>query len=88
MGIPAWNDALELLEEDLRRRDAAVRTRRAYRTDLAQFARWATAKGLAPADIGPREVRRYIALLSEGNAAASTTARKLAALRALFASQR
>jgi integrase/recombinase XerC/integrase/recombinase XerD len=33
-------------------------------------------------------VRRYVALLSEANAAASTTARKLAALRALFASQR
>ena len=88
MGVSAWNDALELLAEDLRRRDAAVRTRRAYRTDLAQFASWATAKSLAPTDIGPREVRRYIALLSEGNAAASTTARKLAALRALFSSQR
>jgi integrase/recombinase XerC/integrase/recombinase XerD len=33
-------------------------------------------------------VRRYIALLSEKHAAASTTARKLAALRALFSSQR
>jgi integrase/recombinase XerC/integrase/recombinase XerD len=33
-------------------------------------------------------VRRYIALLSGANAAPSTTARKLAALRALFASQR
>ncbi len=83
-----WREALALLESDLSRRDAAVRTRRAYGVDLAQFARWAAARGLRPGAVGPREVRRYVALLSEANAAASTTARKLAALRALFASQR
>jgi integrase/recombinase XerC len=88
MGRSAWNDALALLEEDLSRRDAAARTRRAYATDLAQFARWAAAQDLQPADIGTRDVRRYIALLSEQSAAASTTARKLAGLRALFSSQR
>jgi site-specific recombinase XerD len=88
MEIPAWNDALALLEDDLLRRDAAARTRRAYGVDLAQFARWAAARGLPPEAVGPRDVRRYIALLSDANAAASTTARKLAALRALFASQR
>jgi site-specific recombinase XerD len=88
MGTSAWNDALELLEDDLLRRDAAARTRRAYGVDLAQFARWADTRGLQPEGVGPRDVRRYIALLSEKNAAASTTARKLAALRALFSSQR
>jgi site-specific recombinase XerD len=88
MGMTAWNDALALLEDDLLRRDAAARTRRAYGGDLTQFARWATARGLQPAGIGPRDVRRYIALLSEQDAAPSTTARKLSALRALFASQR
>lgn len=85
---PLWRAALELLEDDLRRRDAAVRTRRAYGVDLAQFARWAAARGLQPVGVGPREVRRYVALLSEQDAAPSTTARKLSALRALFASQR
>jgi len=84
----AWREALALLDSDLSRRDAAARTRRAYGVDLAQFARWAAARGLQPGAVGPREVRRYVALLSEANAAASTTARKLAALRALFASQR
>jgi len=84
----AWNDALALLEDDLCRRDAAVRTRRAYGVDVAQFAAWAAGRGLQPGAVGPRELRRYVALLSEANAAASTTARKLAALRALFASQR
>ena len=96
----AWNAALELLEEDLRRRDAAERTRRAYLGDVGQFARWAGAQGLAPQSVGPKAVRRYIAQLSDraphsgaggprgGGAAPTTTARKLAALRALFASQR
>jgi integrase/recombinase XerC/integrase/recombinase XerD len=84
----AWKAALELLEEDLRRRDAAARTRRAYALDVGQFARWALARGLLPELVGVKDVRRYIALLSGANAAPSTTARKLAALRALFASQR
>jgi site-specific recombinase XerD len=85
---PLWSAALRLLEDDLLRRHAAERTRRAYGGDLSQFARWAAVRGLSPENVGPRDVRRYIALLSEENAAASTTARKLAALRALFGSQR
>ena len=84
----AWEAALALLGEDLRRRDAAERTRRAYAVDLRQFARWAGAQGLQPADVGPKAVRRYIARLSEQGSAPSSSARKLAALRALFASQR
>jgi site-specific recombinase XerD len=83
-----WREALTLLERDLRRRDAAARTQRAYGVDLDQFARWAMSRGKGPADIGPRAVRRYIAHLSERGAAPTTTARKLAALRALFGSQR
>ncbi len=84
----AWNAALALLDEDLNRRDAAERTRRAYGIDLGQFARWAIARELSPERVGPRAVRRYIAELSQHNAAPTTTARKLAALRALFSSQR
>jgi integrase/recombinase XerC/integrase/recombinase XerD len=83
-----WSRARVLLGEDLARRDAAPRTRRAYASDLRQFARWALAQGLAPEDVGPRELRRYVAQLSEGGSAPSSTARKLASLRALFASQR
>jgi len=89
----AWAQALALLAEDLRRRDAAARTLRAYAVDVGQFARWASARGLGPADVGPKAVRRYVAHLSErppagDGAAPSTSARKLAALRALFASLR
>jgi site-specific recombinase XerD len=89
----AWQAAIALLDEDLRRRDAAPRTRRAYAVDVGQFARWAIAGGVTPQEVGPKAVRRYVAHLSErspagGGAAPSTSARKLAALRALFASQR
>jgi len=88
-----WAEANALLDGDLRRRDAAARTRRAYAVDVGQFARWAIGGGLAPEEVGPKDVRRYVAHLSERSpgresAAPSTSARKLAALRALFASQR
>lgn len=89
----AWAQASVLLEGDLRRRDAAPRTRRAYAIDVGQFAAWAIGRGLAPQGVDPKAVRRYVAHLSERppsgeGAAPSTSARKLAALRALFASQR
>lgn len=89
----AWVQALALLQEDLHRRDAALRTRRAYAVDLEQFACWADAHGLSPASVDAKAVRRYVAHLSERTpgqpgAAPSTAARKLAALRALFSSQR
>ena len=40
-----WSRALQLLEDDLLRRDAAQRTRRAYGADLSQFADWAVGRG-------------------------------------------
>ncbi len=84
----SWLDALALLEADLVRRDAAPRTLRAYRGDVQGLACWADAQGLGPGELGPRDLRRYVAHLSELGAAPSTSARKLAALRALFVSQR
>jgi integrase/recombinase XerC/integrase/recombinase XerD len=85
---PAWAQALELFEADLRRRDAAARTRRAYLADVRAFAEWAGSQGSAPAGVGAKGVRRYIARLSAQGAAPRTSARKLAAIRALFASLR
>ncbi len=87
LGAP-WREALALLDGDLVRRDAAPRTRRAYRVDVEGLARWAEPLRLEPAGVGPREVRRYVAALSRQGAAPSTSARKLAALRALFSSLR
>jgi len=84
----AWAHAIDLLHEDLRRRDAAPRTRRAYGVDVEQFASWACGRGLGPGEIDAKAVRRYVASLSEHGCAPSSSARKLAALRALFASER
>jgi site-specific recombinase XerD len=83
-----WVRAMALLEEDLRRRDAAPRTRRAYGVDIGQFARWAMDRHMTPTQLDSRAVRRYVADLSERGLAPSTSARKLAALRALYSSQR
>jgi site-specific recombinase XerD len=81
-----WRTALERFEADLAARAAAVRTRRAYRSDLAPFAAWATAHALEPADVTPRLLRRFVAAQSEQGLAPATLARRLAALRGLFAS--
>lgn len=83
-----WSSAFALLEEDLRRRDAGPRTVRAYRADIEQFAGWAGRDGLTPGEVGPKQIRAYMASLSEREIAPSTSGRKLAALRALFRSQR
>jgi integrase/recombinase XerC/integrase/recombinase XerD len=83
-----WEQALALLEEDLTRRHRAPRTRRAYRSDLAALGRWAAAQGITPRTLGPREVRCYVAHLTQGGASPATSARKLAAARALFTSLR
>ncbi len=83
-----WRVAIGLLNDDLVRRDAAERTRRAYGSDLEQFSQWARPSAPTPREVTPKLVRRYIAHLSQRGVAPSTSARKLAALRALFASQR
>jgi integrase/recombinase XerC/integrase/recombinase XerD len=75
---------LTALDADLCRRALAERTRRAYAIDAGQFAEWASARELTPADVGTRELRRYAAALSERGQAPASVARKLAALRALF----
>lgn len=79
-----WRRALLLLDQDLRRRGAAEKTRHAYEVDAGQFARWAVAQGLSPTSVSPRVLRRFAAGLTEAGQAPSTVARKLASLRALF----
>lgn len=83
-----WLQALALLDEDLRRTNAAPRTRRAYAVDTLQFACWIDVQAIAPAAVAPRDVRRYLAMLTERELSATTTARKLAGVRALFRSLR
>src|SRR3954453_9353403 len=80
----AWRAALVLFDADLRRRGAADKTRRAYGFDLADVGAWATERGLAPAQMSTRDLRRYAASLSQREAAPATVARRLAALRSFF----
>ncbi|MGN6187392.1 MAG: tyrosine-type recombinase/integrase, partial [Conexibacter sp.] len=81
-----WRSALVLLEQDLRRRGAAEKTRHAYEVDARQFIAWALAQRLAPHAVTPRLLRRYAAGLTEAGQAPTTVARKLASMRALFRS--
>jgi integrase/recombinase XerC/integrase/recombinase XerD len=78
-----WSEALAAYDRDLRARGMAERTRRAYGVDLGQFVEWAGDR--APSEMRHRDVRRYAAGLSSDGAAPSTVARKLAAIRGLYA---
>jgi integrase/recombinase XerC/integrase/recombinase XerD len=81
-----WREALRLFDADQRRRGAAERTRRAYGTDAAELAAWATANGLNPENVNYQALRRWAARLSQKGAAPRTMARKLASIRSLFRS--
>jgi integrase/recombinase XerC/integrase/recombinase XerD len=81
-----WREALDCFAADLRRRAVAEKTARAYAIDTLQLAAWASERGLEPASIDVRSLRRYAAGLSEQGHAPATIARKLAALRGLFRS--
>jgi site-specific recombinase XerD len=81
-----WRAALRTFDADLQRRGAAERTRRAYGTDAAELAAWATANGLNPVEVDYTVLRRWAARLSQRGAAPRTMARKLASIRSLFRS--
>ncbi len=64
---------------------ASDATKRAYRSDLCQFAEWAARAGLdAPGRIDRRWLRRYIAFLSVRGLSRRSVARKASALRRYF----
>jgi integrase/recombinase XerC/integrase/recombinase XerD len=80
----AWAAGLRRFDRELQRRGAAERTRRAYGRDVGELAGWASAPGMAPEGVDYRTLRRYAARISEGGAAPSTLARKLASVRSFF----
>jgi integrase/recombinase XerC/integrase/recombinase XerD len=82
---PAWERALDGYARELRTRDAATATLRAYRRDLLELAAWATQRGSNPGELVYRDLRSYAATLSERRLAKSSIARKLAAVRGLHA---
>ncbi len=81
---PTWAEALRDFDATLVRLGMAENTRRAYGRDVEGLARWAQSHGLAPVALGPRDLRRYAAGLSESGASCSTVARKLAAIRSFY----
>ncbi|MGZ4431099.1 MAG: tyrosine recombinase XerC [Gaiellales bacterium] len=70
--------------DHLRGSGASVATLRAYRTDLAQLARWLTAAGRQPAEADIALLRRYAAYLGTLRYAPATAARKLSAVRGAY----
>lgn len=85
---PTWGAPLQRFEQDLRRRGSASRTQVAYRKDVLSFACWCAEQQIEPTAVTAKTVRRYVAHLSQRRLAPSTVARKLAAVRGLFASLR
>lgn len=79
-----WAQAVADLERGLCLRGMADKTKRAYRGDVERLAEWACGRGLGPAALGPRELRRYAGALSEQGASNRTVARKLAAIRTFY----
>ncbi len=82
---PDWVAALSRFDRGQQARGASENTRRAYRTDLEQFAGWAGERGLRGHQIGYPELRGYAAALSDRGLARASVARKLAAVRSLYA---
>ena len=82
-----WTHALRDFDRTLARLGMAERTRRAYGADVGGLAEWASGQGMAPSELGPRDLRRYAAVLSERGASRATVARKLAAIRSFYRRQ-
>jgi integrase/recombinase XerC/integrase/recombinase XerD len=81
---PAWSRALSAFDSSLKAHGMADKTRRAYGVDMQQLAEWAGGRGVGPTELGPRDLRRYAAVLSEGGRSKTTVARKLAAIRTFY----
>jgi site-specific recombinase XerD len=83
-GEVRWREALSAFDAALRGAGMAEKTRRAYGVDVGQLAEWASARGLGPLELGPRELRRFAGVVSERGASRTTVARKLAAVRSFY----
>jgi site-specific recombinase XerD len=81
---PGWEEALERFDRELARRGAAARTREAYGADLRGLGSWAGARSMEPTTIQYRDLRSYVASLSESGLSKATVARRLASSRGLF----
>src|SRR5439155_8066830 len=62
---PAWEAALVRFRRELQTRGASRHTLKAYGTDLAELAEWASERGREPGTLAYRDLRGYAASLSE-----------------------
>jgi site-specific recombinase XerD len=70
----------------LRSRDRAEATRRAYASDVDQFVHWAEGRGVAaPGAVTKRDLRAFLAHLTERGDERSSIGRRRASVRAYFA---
>ncbi len=80
----SWQEAIEAFERDLAGRGAAARTKVEYLNDLAQLAQWSEEQGSEPEELAYRDLRRFIASISQTGLAKATVARKLASTRSFY----
>jgi integrase/recombinase XerD len=66
-------------------RNVSPQTVRAYSADLARYLEWAERSGADPLGADPRILRRYLAELDRARYSRRTIARRLSAIRSLFA---
>lgn len=65
-------------------RNASAHTVRAYRTDLADYARWAERQGVDALHATHRQLRAYLAELDQAQYSRTTVNRRLSALKSFF----
>ena len=82
---PRWEAALLEFARELERKGASASTKRAYASDLAELAEWATARHSEPGELRYRDLRGFAARLSERGLVKASVARKLAAVRSFHA---
>ena len=86
MSAPEPSDAVDRFIEHLRvERNVSPQTVRAYSSDLARYLEWAERAGADPLGSDPRTMRRYLTELDRAKYSRPTIARRLSAVRSLFA---
>lgn len=65
-------------------RHLSPNTVRSYRSDLEQYVAWVRREGVSPLEVSHRELRRYLAELSQAGYAPKTINRHLSSLRTLY----
>ncbi len=81
---PRWTAAIERFDQALKLRGLADATRRAYDADIRQLAAWSEARGIDPQSLEFTQLRRYAQTISADGLAATSLARKLAAIRTFY----